>query len=308
MATNTPNFNLIKPDLTDIVDIADINDNMDIIDTALADAASVEVSTTPPTSPESGDLWWDSTEGALYVYYDDGDSAQWVSTAGTGIAIGHRYVSTVYFTSSGTLEKADYPWLRAIRVKCQGAGGGGGGCATTGATTSAVAGSGSGGAYAESFITNIAGLDASVTVTRGSGGAGGAAGNYNASAGGTSSFGSLVSAGGGEGGLGSAGSTANAYQVIARVGATTGTGDLVIPGGGTETSFALSVNYASSPIPGSSFLSPARRVTASATGSAGNGGDGVGTGGGGAVNAINQATARAGGAGANGIVIVELFA
>ena len=36
MATNTPNFNLIKPDLTDNVDIDDINSNMDIIDTALA--------------------------------------------------------------------------------------------------------------------------------------------------------------------------------------------------------------------------------------------------------------------------------
>jgi hypothetical protein len=36
MATNTPNFNLIKPDFSDVVDITDINDNMDIIDAALA--------------------------------------------------------------------------------------------------------------------------------------------------------------------------------------------------------------------------------------------------------------------------------
>ena len=35
MATNTPNYNLVKPDLTDIVDIADINGNMDIIDTTI---------------------------------------------------------------------------------------------------------------------------------------------------------------------------------------------------------------------------------------------------------------------------------
>jgi microcystin-dependent protein len=35
MATNTPNLNLIKPDLTDNVDIADINSNMDILDTLL---------------------------------------------------------------------------------------------------------------------------------------------------------------------------------------------------------------------------------------------------------------------------------
>jgi hypothetical protein len=36
MATNTPNFNLVKPDFTDVVDVTDLNGNMDIIDTALA--------------------------------------------------------------------------------------------------------------------------------------------------------------------------------------------------------------------------------------------------------------------------------
>jgi hypothetical protein len=35
MATNTPNYNLVKPDLVDIVDIADINGNMDILDTTI---------------------------------------------------------------------------------------------------------------------------------------------------------------------------------------------------------------------------------------------------------------------------------
>jgi hypothetical protein len=89
----------------------------------------------------------------------------------------YRFVTTVYFTSSGTFTKADYPWLRAIRVKCQGGGGGGGGAATTGVGQQAISSGGAGGAYAESFITNIAGLDASVTVTRGAGGTGGAAGN-----------------------------------------------------------------------------------------------------------------------------------
>lgn len=35
MATNTTNYNLIKPEYTDDADIKDINDNMDIIDSAL---------------------------------------------------------------------------------------------------------------------------------------------------------------------------------------------------------------------------------------------------------------------------------
>lgn len=35
MATKTPNFNLVKPDLTDFADIRVLNSNMDIIDTQL---------------------------------------------------------------------------------------------------------------------------------------------------------------------------------------------------------------------------------------------------------------------------------
>ena len=42
--------------------------------------ASVNIGTTAPTSGVStGDLWYDSDEGDLYVYYNDGNSSQWVS-------------------------------------------------------------------------------------------------------------------------------------------------------------------------------------------------------------------------------------
>ena len=44
--------------------------------------ASVTVSSNPPGSPSSGDLWWDSDVGEMYVYYADGDSNQWVETSG----------------------------------------------------------------------------------------------------------------------------------------------------------------------------------------------------------------------------------
>lgn len=40
--------------------------------------ASVTVSDTPPSTPSSGDLWWKTTEGCLKIYYDDGDTSQWV--------------------------------------------------------------------------------------------------------------------------------------------------------------------------------------------------------------------------------------
>jgi len=32
----------------------------------------------PPSDPADQPLWWDSTNGKLYVYYNDGDSSQWV--------------------------------------------------------------------------------------------------------------------------------------------------------------------------------------------------------------------------------------
>ena len=40
---------------------------------------STEVNQSPPDSPVEGQLWWDTTDGRLYVYYEDLDSAQWVA-------------------------------------------------------------------------------------------------------------------------------------------------------------------------------------------------------------------------------------
>ncbi len=37
----------------------------------------------PPTEYEQGSLWWNSSNGTLYVWYDDGDTQQWVE-AGPG--------------------------------------------------------------------------------------------------------------------------------------------------------------------------------------------------------------------------------
>ena len=41
-------------------------------------AAVLAVSDTPPSSPSSGDLWWESDTGRLKLYYNDGSSSQWV--------------------------------------------------------------------------------------------------------------------------------------------------------------------------------------------------------------------------------------
>jgi hypothetical protein len=224
-----------------------------------------------------------------------------------GTGTGYRYNSTVYFTSNGTFTKATYPWLRAIRVKCQGAGGGGGGAATTGGTQVALGGAGSGGVYAESLITDIAGLSASVTVTVGAAGSAGAAGSNNGGSGGTTSFGStIVSANGGNAGAGGV-AFANYFQPGAGS-PTTGTGDLVIPGGATSAAVAVGNVSAAAGRPGDSFLGAGGFANSTADGSGGSAGLGYGGGGSGGINTQNQGTARAGGAGAAGIVIVELFA
>ena len=41
---------------------------------------TVTISDNAPSSPNNGDLWWESNTGALKIYYNDGDSAQWVDS------------------------------------------------------------------------------------------------------------------------------------------------------------------------------------------------------------------------------------
>jgi hypothetical protein len=53
---------------------------------AINNAVNIIASTTPPSSPNPGDLWWDANGGQLYLWYNDGNSAQWVvanTAAGT---------------------------------------------------------------------------------------------------------------------------------------------------------------------------------------------------------------------------------
>ena len=45
-------------------------------------ASGLYVSDTAPTSPSAGDQWFNSTDGSLLVYYNDGSSSQWVVVSG----------------------------------------------------------------------------------------------------------------------------------------------------------------------------------------------------------------------------------
>ena len=65
--------------------------------TGLTAQARVVASQTPPTSPTEGDLWYHTTVARLFVYFNDGDSNQWVdaspfnltgSGGGTNVSVG----------------------------------------------------------------------------------------------------------------------------------------------------------------------------------------------------------------------------
>lgn len=40
--------------------------------------SAVTMSVTAPASAADGQLWWDSEEGTLKIYYNDGNTSQWV--------------------------------------------------------------------------------------------------------------------------------------------------------------------------------------------------------------------------------------
>jgi hypothetical protein len=63
------------------VTLAETGSTLTISATGGGGGASVSVSPTAPTTPTSGDLWWDSSTGSLRVYYADVDTSQWVDAA-----------------------------------------------------------------------------------------------------------------------------------------------------------------------------------------------------------------------------------
>lgn len=74
--------------------------------------ASIEISPTPPAGADAGDLWWNTNDGKLYVYYVQADGrAQWVeATPGdtfdggvvnSSITTPERTVTTEFDLSTG---------------------------------------------------------------------------------------------------------------------------------------------------------------------------------------------------------------
>jgi hypothetical protein len=230
------------------------------------------------------------------------NGSSWVNIGSAGTA-SYRYVTTIYYTSSGSFAKADYTWLRAIRVKMVGGGGGGGGCAATASNSRSFSGQGGGGGYSEKFITNIAGLSSSETITVGAGGTGATAGNNAGGTGGTSSA-FTISATGGTGGAGAAAIVSGVQVSAGGTGGTGSDGDINIKGGNADHRYSSTSHFAGA-LSGGSMLglpSSSSSLTANVSGTANNYGGGAG-----GVNSDVSQSAKAGVAGAPGIIIVELY-
>ena len=71
---------------------------------------NITISSTTPSSPDVGDIYWDSDEGNPYIYYDDGDTQQWValvaSAGGSGgstvIFENQQVIASNYTLTTGT--------------------------------------------------------------------------------------------------------------------------------------------------------------------------------------------------------------
>ena len=231
---------------------------------------------------------------------------------GEKLANGYVYVQTLYYTSSTTFTKATYPWLRAIRIKVIGGGGGSGGTSTTSGSQGCASNGGGGGTYAEKFYTNIVSLASSETITIGAGGAAGSATPGAGGTGGTTSFGSVLTAGGGGGSV-AQGSLTYAYAdaFINNGGGTASGADFIIEGQDGFAGMVLTPTAATyqgggkGGAGGGTFLG-----VGGTSGSVAAGGGNVGTYGGGAGGRYTGASSGAAGgfAGAPGVCIVELYA
>lgn len=212
-----------------------------------------------------------------------------VAQAIAALATGANLSNVQIFTSSGTYNRtAGVTKALAIAV---GGGGGGGGVGTTSGT-----GRGGSGGAGETRMAVVS-PGSSETVTIGGGASGGASGANAGSNGGDTSFGSHVEAGGGEGGGASAGNDSGSSGSP-----TTGSGGIVIPPSAAASSNSLETRGGSTWFGQGALMAATNSLN---TGSAGRSASGPGGGGTGGLD--GGTTARQGGNGDNGLVIVIEF-
>jgi hypothetical protein len=195
---------------------------------------------------------------------------------------------------------------KLLKITVVGGGGGAGGAAATSGQASA-GGGGGGGGTAIAWISNPT---SSYTYAIGAGNGGGT-GNAAGTAGGASNFNTTIIGGGGGAGGGSAASAVGAVPLsTVGAGGTASGGSLNMAGGSGEVGLGFGTNGAVGGKGGASAFGPgtiANGFNGSGHANGAGGGNNYGNGGTGGANAGTQATAASGGAGSNGVIIVEEF-
>lgn len=75
---------------------------VDVTATGTGGGSSVTVSNTAPGAPTEGDLWWDEDLGTMFIYYNDGDSVQWVESSPQGGSSGGIALTDLSVGAEGT--------------------------------------------------------------------------------------------------------------------------------------------------------------------------------------------------------------
>ena len=78
--------------------------------------AKVITSDLPPMNPVQGDLWWNSSEGSLKVYFSDGDSNQWVDASPGGVITGGGASVTTSDVPPSNAADGDLWWKSDVGV------------------------------------------------------------------------------------------------------------------------------------------------------------------------------------------------
>lgn len=134
-ATATVNGNNVITEASSIADISDVvisnpqNGNALVYSSGIwipgivsggGGGGSYTISATPPAEPGEGDVWFDSTDGLSYIFYNDGDSSQWVEISGNqgspgpGIADGG---TTGQILSKASADNYDTEWTDLVLDK-----------------------------------------------------------------------------------------------------------------------------------------------------------------------------------------------
>lgn len=78
-------------------------------------SASVTISETPPTSPTSGNFWWDSVSGQLMIYYVGPNNSYWVE-ASTNVTAPVTLQETFLSVSANTTLTTEYTFINATNT------------------------------------------------------------------------------------------------------------------------------------------------------------------------------------------------